>query len=118
MCTESVPGGYQTYADIVEANGGKCLLWKGRTNMTISIRGGGGKAKAAEDEEKEEIYLISEAKESEVPLWKKFRELADKANMVPRIVSTEWLLFVAMSQYVHYDEKWALSEEKLRKKKR
>ena len=31
--------------------------------------------------------------------------------MIPRIVKTEWLLNVAMAQYVHWDQQWELSEE-------
>jgi hypothetical protein len=111
LCTEAVPGGWQTYSDIIEANGGKCLMWKGRANMTVTKRGG-----QDEDDEEEEVYLISELKESEVPLWEKFRDLAARHNMIPRIVSIEWLLFVTMAQYVVYDEKWALNEKKLKGK--
>jgi hypothetical protein len=37
--------------------------------------------------------------------------LAKRENMVPRIVKTEWLLSVAMAQYVHWDPEWELSEE-------
>jgi len=60
------------------------------------------------------LYLISEPKKTEVTLWKKFNELAATHNMTPRIVKTEWLLFVAMAQYIHYKEEWELNEEKLK----
>ena len=66
-----------------------------------------------EEDEPDVLYLISELKKDEVPLWKKFRDLAKTHNMVPRIVKTEWLLFVAMAQYVHWDEKWQLNEDVL-----
>ena len=118
FCTDGVNGGWETFRDIIEANGGSCQLYKGRASVTVSHRiinavEDGEVSQNQEEDEPDVLYLISEPKKDEVPLWKKFRDLAKTHNMVPRIVKTEWLLFVAMAQYVHWDEKWQLNKDAL-----
>jgi hypothetical protein len=109
-------GNYQSYSDIVVANGGRCQLWKARSTMLHA-------AKRKIDTQPEEVsqnlredegdvlYLISEPKKSMFRLWESFRALAEKHDMKPRIVNSEWLLNVAMAQYVHWNEDWELDEE-------
>ncbi len=115
FCTPSVPGGYETYKDIIEANGGKCSLWKGRTtNITATKRlvnaSAGEESQNQKEDEGDVLYLISDANSKEFAHWVKFRELAKKHDMVPRIVKTEWLLINAMAQYVHWKPEWELNE--------
>lgn len=115
-CSNNVSGGFETFKDIVVANGGQCSLWKGRTtNITASKRTIDRSVQEVsqnqEEDEGDVLYLISEPDKKEFPMWVKFRELAKKHDMVPRIVRTEWLLFVAMAQYVHWDPEWELTEE-------
>ena len=43
-------------------------------------------------------------------MWPKFRELAKHADMLPIICKSDWLLHLAMSQEVTWDDKWALEE--------
>ena len=63
-------------------------------------------------DEGDTVYLISDAKTGdESTLWNKFRQMARKHDMRPRIVKPDWLLFVAMAQYIEWDEKWALTED-------
>ncbi|KAH6614964.1 BRCT domain-containing protein [Boeremia exigua] len=116
FCTEKVPGGFETYKDIIEANGGKCSLWKGRTtNITATKRllnaSAGEESQNQQQDEGDVLYLISDANSKEFANWAKFRELAKKHDMVPRIVKTEWLLINAMAQYVHWKPEWELTEE-------
>jgi hypothetical protein len=116
FCTEKVPGGFETYKDIIEANGGKCSLWKGRTtNITATKRlvdaSAGAESQNQKEDEGDVLYLISDANSKEFANWTKFRELAKKHDMVPRIVKTEWLLINAMAQYVHWKPEWELTEE-------
>jgi hypothetical protein len=118
FCTEKVGGGFETYKDIIEANGGKCAMWKGRTTHITASKRKVNSSSVANDEsqnQKEDegdvLYLISDPDKKEFANWAKFRELATKHDMIPRIVKTEWLLCVAMSQYVHWKEGWELSEE-------
>lgn len=116
FCTEKVPGGFETYKDIIEANGGKCSLWKGRTtNITATKRlvnaSAGEESQNQKEDEGDVLYLISDANSKEFGNWAKFRELAKKHDMVPRIVKTEWLLINAVAQYVHWKPEWELTEE-------
>ena len=117
FCTEKVPGGFETYKDIIEANGGKCSLWKGRTtNITatkrvINAAAAGEESRNQQEDEGDVLYLISDANSKEFANWAKFRDLAKKHDMIPRIVKTEWLLINAMAQYVHWKPEWELTEE-------
>ena len=116
FCTEGVSAGFDTWQAIVDANGGKCLAWKGRPTHLTALKRAVGKSndEVSQNQEEDEgdiLYLISEPKKSEFKLWVKFRDLAKTHNMTPRIVRTEWLLFVAMAQYVHWDPSWELTEE-------
>ncbi|KAF2472289.1 uncharacterized protein BDR25DRAFT_259845 [Lindgomyces ingoldianus] len=115
--SDSISGGFETWRDIITSNGGSAQLYKGRTtNITASKRSidppiEGEVSQNQEEDEGDVLYLVSEGVKKEFPLWTKFRELAGKHDMVPRIVKTEWLLFVAMAQYVHWDKGWELNEE-------
>ncbi|KAH8731124.1 BRCT domain-containing protein [Phaeosphaeriaceae sp. PMI808] len=115
FCTEKIAGGFDTYKDIVEANGGKCAMWKGRTtSITGSKRPKTSTSEESQNQKEDEgdvLYLISDADKKDFGNWVKFRELAKKHDMVPRIVKTEWILCVAMAQYVHWNKAWELSED-------
>ena len=91
------------------------MLWKGRpTTVSASKRKLNASDEVSQNQVEDEgdvLYLISDADKKEFTNWTKFRELAKRENMVPRIVKTEWLLSVAMAQYVHWDPEWELSEE-------
>lgn len=115
FCTQ-MGDGFETYKDIIEVNGGKCIMWKGRTTtITATKRNPDPSDQEVSQNQVEDegdvLYLISDAKKTEIPLWVKFRELARKHDMVPRIVKTEWLLNVAMRQMIHWEAEWELSEE-------
>ncbi|KAJ4367427.1 regulator of Ty1 Transposition [Neocucurbitaria cava] len=116
FCTQNVGGGFDTYKDIIEANGGKCAKWTGKTTaITASKRSlntsGAEVSQNQEEDEGDVLYLISDPDKKEFANWAKFRELAKKHDMIPRIVSKDWIVFVTMAQYVHWDPKWELSEE-------
>ena len=115
-CSDSVSGGFDTFKDIIAANGGHCQQWKGRgvPNATAKKRKIEKTDEVSQNQTEDEgdvLYLISEAKKSEFQNWVKFRELAKKHNMVPRIVKTEWLLYIAMAQKIHWNPEWELKEE-------
>jgi hypothetical protein len=118
FCTQNVAGGFDTYKDIIEANGGKCAMWKGRTtSITASKRPKNPSTDESQNQTQDEgdvLYLISDPDKREFAHWAKFRELAEKHDMIPRIVKTEWILCVAMAQYVHWKDEWELSEEKVK----
>jgi hypothetical protein len=115
FCTQNVAGGFDTYKDIIEANGGKCAMWKGRTtSITASKRSKNPSTEESQNQKEDEgdvLYLISDPDKKDFANWVKFRELAKRHDMVPRIVKTEWLLCVAMAQYVHWKDEWELTED-------
>ncbi|KAK3077259.1 hypothetical protein LTS18_010794, partial [Coniosporium uncinatum] len=118
FCTDGVVGGFDTFRDIVTANGGECMLYKGR-NLTVSKE-----SKRKFDEENADIsenrgdedeantlYLISGPDTvKERGLWKGFRDMAARAEMRARVVSTDWILHVALAQQVVWDERWERRE--------
>lgn len=115
FCTDDVQGGYDTFKGIITANGGTCQKWTGRPTGIRAVKRTidetvGDVSENQEQDECDVLYLMSDPTESKknLSLWKKFRELAEKNDMVPRIVKTEWIMFVAMAQYIHCDPKWVL----------
>ena len=115
FCTHNIAGGFDTYKDIIEANGGKCLEWKGKpTTATASkrlINTSTCESQNQKEDEGDVLYLISNPDQKQFPNWVKFRQLAAKHDMIPRIVKSEWLLIVAMAQYVHWKKEWELTED-------
>lgn len=107
FCTEQIKGGFDTFKQIVEANGGSCLRYQGRLQMPVKKR----KGVESQEEIKEELYLLSGESPAERALWPKFKQMAAKADMVPVICKSDWLLNLAMSQMIDWDEKWALSDD-------
>lgn len=99
-CTEHIYGGFETYKSIVEANGGRCLLYRARAG-SITTRKVGSLDGEDEDEQLEEpeyMYLISGPKPEEQRLWPKFRQMVEAIGKRPRIVRTDWMLDLALSQ--------------------
>jgi len=104
FCTAEIPNGSDTYKAIVEANGGTFAVYRGRPTI---------KKVNPEDDEgpAEPVYLISGKRPEERKLWPRFTEMAKDGNMIPRIVDTEWLLDVAMSQQQKWNDRY-LAENK------
>lgn len=98
-CTPDVPNGPETYKGIVEANGGFFALFTGKPVIK--------KTSPEEDTgPAEPVYLLSGTKSSETKLWPKFTANAKDGNTIPRIVTTEWLLEVALSQQNKWNDKY------------
>lgn len=97
-CTADIPNGPETYKSIVEANGGIFGIYKGRGGMKIRPSGPGSQ------ETGDPVYLLSTDTQAEQHLWEKFQTMAKQGGMQPRIVFTEWLLDVAMSQELVWNE--------------
>ncbi|KAI6811909.1 branched-chain amino acid transaminase, partial [Hortaea werneckii] len=137
--TKDIQGGFETYKEIIRVNGGEVMMYAGRTGLKMppsrrsrrgeenkkkghgdegsgSEDGEGGEAVGEEsqnqgdEDELDCVYLVSGTTEAEKKLWKGFRSTAEKQELVPRIVRTDWLLNAAMSQRVRWDAKWALDE--------
>lgn len=100
--TQDVRGGPQTYRDIIEVNGGKCTVFKGRsTSLAI--------AEQSEDEMTDPngfLYLISGTSKPETNLWPKFQEQVEAEGREARIVKTDWMLDIALSQKIRWDRSY------------
>lgn len=105
-CTEPVKGGFDTYKAIIEANGGTCLLYKGRSSSATvtKLNDVNNNPEGMTDEEIEHIYLISGPSPAEIPLWSKFRSMVQAAGKDPRVVETDWLLNSALRQQLHWHD--------------
>ncbi|KAK4948216.1 regulator of Ty1 Transposition [Elasticomyces elasticus] len=130
--TTDVTGGFDTFKEVVQSNGGTCLPYRGRTGLKLQPRrpvaeqherGKNGEETShslptplpsfgADDEvEMRTVYLVSAETEDDSKLWDKFRRTAEKQDLRARIVRTDWLLTAAMSQQVGWDEKWELRKD-------
>jgi hypothetical protein len=117
--TEKVSGKFETYKEIISINGGTAVPYKGRANVISGPRlppsedtdAGAEVENQGGDEELDRVYLVSSTSDEEVKLWEKFETEAKKKGLEPRIVKTDWLINLAMSQRVEWDEKWELKEE-------
>jgi hypothetical protein len=115
--TRDVPGGLDTYKEIVTLNGGQPTLYQGRKGLTLNPRqrddpeAGPELQHQGDDNEFDCIYLVSGESEVEKHLWKTFRISAADQGLVPRIVKHDWLLNSAMSQEIVWDEaKYAVAD--------
>lgn len=101
-CTDKIRNGPQSYQSIAEANGALFMLYRARSGTTI-------KPTTAEEDGNappEPVYLLSSASREEREMWPRFKDMAGKGNMEPRIVAPDWLLDVAMAQKVRFDQKF------------
>jgi len=102
-CTAAIPNGSDTYKAIVEANSGMFKIFDGKPTI---------KPTNPEDDDgpAEPVYLLTGTRPDERKLWPKFTEMAKAGNMIPRIVSSEWLLDVAMSQQLKWSNVYLAKE--------
>ncbi|MCJ1475932.1 hypothetical protein MMC13_004596 [Lambiella insularis] len=113
-CTEHIYGGFDTYKSIVEVNGGRCLLYRARAGSVTTGRVGAcnGVDEDEHVEEPEYIYLISGPKPEEQRLWPKFRQMVEAIGKLPRIVRTDWMLDLALSQQApQWNESYEVTTE-------
>lgn len=101
--TKDIPNGPDTYRAIVEANGGTFAVYSGKPTIK--------KVNPEDDGPAEPVYLITGPRPDEKLLWPKFIEMAKDGNMIPRIVDTEWLLDVALSQQQKWKESYLVSKK-------
>ncbi|KHO01754.1 BRCT domain-containing protein [Metarhizium album ARSEF 1941] len=105
-CTEGVRKGPDGYKSIAEANGATFKLYRARSGTTI-------RPTTAEEDgfaKPEPVYLLSGNSPEEKQMWGRFRSMAEKGNMEPRIVDPDWLLDVGMAQQVRFDEKFLMEK--------
>ncbi|EGX93245.1 DNA repair protein Rtt107 [Cordyceps militaris CM01] len=103
-CTEGVKNGPKSYQAVAEANGAIFKIYRARSGTTIKPTTAEQDGGAPPDP----VYLLSGVSADEKGMWARFREMATKGHMEPRIVAPDWLLDVAMAQQVRYDAKFAV----------
>jgi len=104
-CMENIHGGFETFKAIVEANGGQCMLWRNRKGQTVPSSRADSDGSVNADTN-QDVYLVTDARKENKPMWSRFREMAEGSRKVPRIVLTDWLLETAMSQQVLPTERY------------
>lgn len=120
--TERISSGYDTFANLIDMNGGTAIAYRGRTGIVLPKkrksrteddegRGPEAENQGGEEEETDFVYLVSSTADEEVKTWATFRKTAEKQGRKPRIVKTDWLLNLCMDQRVSWDGKWELSED-------
>ena len=106
-CTEIIHGGYETYKSIIEANGGNCLLYRARATANVATRD----PEDMETEPAQYMYLMSGATPDEAKLWPKFRKTARAAGKTARIVKTDWMIDLGLSQRIEWQDHYELTEK-------
>ena len=96
-CMENIPGGFDTFKTIVDANGGRCMLWRNRKGTTVPS-GRSDSEVNTDTDTNNEVYLLSDERKENKSLWDHFKKMAEGSRKAPRIVTTDWLLETAMSQ--------------------
>lgn len=113
-CVEDIRGGFEAFKSIVEANGGECLLFRGRLalNNTSRREESDDEDEQMQDDEpgRNEAFLLSGAERKHARLWPRFRQLAGDVKWTPRIVRVDWLLDMAMSQALRAADEYELNE--------
>ncbi|KAK0765190.1 hypothetical protein N5P37_002668 [Trichoderma harzianum] len=107
FCTDKIKNGPNSYRLIAEANGAMFMIYRARSGSNI-------KPTTAEQDNfapPEPVYLLSGSTPEEKQLWPRFKDMAEKGHMEPRVVSPDWLLDVAMAQQVRFDKKFLLDTE-------
>ncbi|KAF2857988.1 hypothetical protein K470DRAFT_252206 [Piedraia hortae CBS 480.64] len=113
--TEKVPGGFETYKEIITLNGGEAQLYQGKAGTTLSIRWTEADGDAPERENQEQeagdedrVYLVSGTSAPEKKICATFRATAEKQGLEARVVRNDWILNAAMSQRIIFDKKWGI----------
>jgi hypothetical protein len=107
--TEGLDKTYESYRSIIEANGGTCSLFRGRAGSIATRTASVGDEDEGESED--HAVLISGSAPADARLWPKFCEMATGAGLVPRIVKTDWLLDLALTQQIQWKEDYAVAAQ-------
>lgn len=95
-CTSLIKSGTDSYRSIAEANGAVFKTYNGRSSTIKPTR------PEEDTQDPEPIYLLTSNSKAERDLWPRFEKMAKEGNMLPRVVSSDWLLKVAMSQELSF----------------
>lgn len=115
-CVDSIRGGFDAFKSIVDANGGQCLLFRGRVSHKVQqpdsdSENDSDNANSDEKPHDKEVYLLSSVGPEHQRLWPRFRQMVQEIGKTPRIVRVDWLLDTAMSQELHAADEYELNED-------
>lgn len=115
-CVDSIRGGFDAFKSIVDANGGQCLLFRGRVSHKVQqpdsdSENDSDNANSDEKLHDKEVYLLSSVGPEHQRLWPRFRQMVQEIGKTPRIVRVDWLLDTAMSQELHAADEYELNED-------
>ena len=113
-CVETIRGGFDAFKSIVDANGGNCMLFRGRVSHKVQ-QPDSDDANSDEEASDNEVYLLSSVAPEHQRLWPRFRQMVQEIGKIPRIVRVDWLLDIAMSQDPHAADKYELNEDMVEK---
>ena len=114
-CTEHIHGGFDAYKSIVEANGGRCLLYRARAGSVASSKMGDAISEQPENIGLEHIYLISGTTPKDAKLWPKFRDMVHAIGKCPRIVKNDWILDVALTQEMRWKDIYEMTDSDIKR---
>lgn len=95
-----VTAGFDTCKRIVEANGGVCVLFKGKRIVNANTPQG------------PKSVLISSENAGDKKYWKQFTNMAKSTESQPYIYSMDWLLNLAMTQKVVWGSEYLVADVK------
>ena len=110
-CTDNIKGGYDTYKQIIEENGGSCNLYRGRPGSVTTSRRTSEGDEMSQGPESGKTFLVSSASKQDAKLWTKFRQTVEGIGRVPMVVRTDWLLDVALSQEARGGNDYLLADD-------
>lgn len=118
-CVDTIRGGFDAFKSIVDANGGQCLLFRGRVSHKVkqpdSDDDDSDNANGEDELHEKEVYLLSSVAPEHQRLWPRFRQMVHEIGKTPRIVRVDWLLDMAMSQEAHAADEYELDENAVEK---
>ena len=112
FCTEHPAGNYDIYKNICEANGGNCILFKGRQSLKLASTAPRSDSDTSNGEEassagaKENVYLISTGDPEDKKLWPKFNTMVIDGGKTPRIVKIDWITDALLRQRVDWADEY------------
>lgn len=95
--TKDINGGYDTFEDIIKANGGQPFLFQGRPGA-INSRRAASESEEEESEIESTLHLVRGDSTAEAKLGEKFLQMAEKAHWKAKVVTPDWLLNSALAQ--------------------
>ena len=105
VVVEDIPGGFDTYQSIIHANGGKCLSFRARAGANAPIT---RDRHGTPIESDSFVYLVSGEASVHKKVWSRFGETVEAAGREPRIVRSDWVLDMALSQQIQSSDDYEI----------